>query len=310
MNKNPNNIAAGAMIRLARPRHWIKNVVVFIPVVFGMRLGDSPALARAVIAAIAFCLASSFSYIINDLKDRRQDLAHPLKKDRPLACGQVSVTTASVMAAVLGVVALTIAGSLSILVFLIVAAFMILQMLYTLVFKEKALIDVICIALGFVLRGFCGVVAIRGEISPWLFICMFTLCLFMGFCKRYNEMVTISDRTDAGTHRRTLIAYTPELLTHLVTLSAGIAVVGFLLYSLSESTIKRFGTIYFVYTLPVVIYGIFRFAMLSMRGVYSDPTDIILRDRPFQLNMIVWIGAAVCIISYGQELGNWLGSLY
>jgi decaprenyl-phosphate phosphoribosyltransferase len=139
---------------------------------------------------------------------------------------------------------------------------------------------------------------------------MFTLCLFMGFCKRYNEMVTIADRTDAGTHRRTLIAYTPELLTHLVTLSAGIAVVGFLLYSLSESTIKRFETTYFVYTLPVVIYGIFRFAMLSMRGVYADPTDIILRDRPFQLNMIFWVGAAVGIITYGQRLGDWLGSLY
>ncbi len=310
MNEIQNKISAGAMVRLARPRHWIKNVVVFIPVVFGMRLGDGSALAQAVIAVIAFCLASSFSYIINDLKDRRQDLAHPLKKDRPLACGQVSVRAAGVMAAVLGAAALAIAGSLSILVFLIVAAFMILQMLYTLVFKEKALIDVICIALGFVLRGLCGVVAIRGEISPWLFICMFTLCLFMGFCKRYNEMVTISDRTEARAHRKTLIAYTPELLTHLVTLSAGIAVVGFLLYSLSESTIARFGTIYFVYTLPVVIYGIFRFAMLSMKGVYADPTDIILRDRPFQLNMIVWIGAAVGIITYGQRLGNWLGSLY
>jgi 4-hydroxybenzoate polyprenyltransferase len=298
------------MIRLARPRHWVKNVVVFIPVVFGMRMLDAEAWAQAGVAALAFCFASAFAYIVNDIKDRRGDLAHPLKKDRPVASGRVGTKAAAAEAAVFLVIALAVARGLSTLVLLIVVVFVLLQVSYTLFLKERALIDVICIALGFVLRAGSGVAAIRGEVSPWLFICMFTICLFMGFCKRYNEIVTIADRTGAENHRPTLIEYTPELLTHLVTLSAGIAVIAFLLYSLSDSTIDRFGTVYFVYTLPIVIYGVFRFAMLSMRGAYADPTDIIFNDRPFQLTTAVWIAAALGIITYGKSLGSLLQGLY
>jgi 4-hydroxybenzoate polyprenyltransferase len=288
----------------------VKNVVVFIPVVFGMRLGDVRALGQAGAAALAFCFASAFAYIINDIKDRRGDLAHPSKRQRPLASGAVSTKAAIAEAVVLLLISIVIAMSLSALVLLIVLVFVVLQMAYTLLLKERALIDVICIALGFVLRAASGVAAIRGEVSPWLFICMFTLCLFMGFCKRYNEITTIEDRAGARHHRATLIEYTPELLTHLVTLSAGIAVVSFLLYGLSESTIARFGTNYFVYTLPIVVYGVFRFAMLSMKGSYADPTDIMFNDRPFQITMVVWVAAALGIISYGKSFGGWLQSLY
>jgi len=298
------------MIELARPRHLIKNAVVFIPVVFGKRMFDVRAWEQAGAAAVAFCFASAFSYILNDIKDREGDLAHPLKKGRPVASGRVSSKTALTEAAVFVLIALVIAQGLSAVVLLIVAVFILLQVCYTLFLKEKALIDVICIALGFVLRAASGVAAIRGEVSPWLFICMFTICLFMGFCKRYNEVVTIEDRRVAENHRPALIEYTPELLTHLITLSAGIAVVSFLVYGLSESTIERFGSNCFVYTLPIVVYGVFRFAMLSMRGSYGDPTDIIFKDRAFQITMLIWVAAAIFIISYGRYVGDWLESLY
>jgi 4-hydroxybenzoate polyprenyltransferase len=295
---------------LARPKHWIKNAVVFIPVVFAKRTGDIEAWAQAGMAALAFCFASAFAYIVNDIKDRRSDLAHPLKKDRPLASGKVALKTALIEAALFLILALIVAQSLSTVMLLMAAVFIALQVSYSLFIKEKALMDVIAIALGFVIRAGAGVAAIKGEVSPWLFICMFTLCLFMGFCKRYNEVVTIEDAANVRNHRPTLIAYTPELLTHLITLSAGIAVISFLLYGLSESTINRFGSIYFVYTLPIVVYGVFRFAMLSMKGSYADPTDIFFSDRPFQATAVVWVAAAFGIIYYGENLGDWLQSLY
>lgn len=298
------------MIQLARPGHWIKNTVVFMPVIFSMRVTDAWAWTQAGQAAIAFCFASAFAYIFNDIKDRDVDRAHPLKKDRPLASGKISTKVAIAEAVVFLAIATVVAQQISSLLLLTVTVYVALQVSYTLFLKQKALVDVICIALGFVLRAFSGVAAIKGEISPWLFICMFTMCLFIGFCKRYNEMITIDNKAQAKSHRLTLIEYTTELLTHLITLSASIAVISLLLYGLSESTIERFGNNYFVYTLPIVVYAVFRFAMLSMKGSYADPTDLILHDRPFQITTAVWLIAALGIIYWGKNLEGWIQNFY
>ncbi len=299
-----------SMIRLARPTHWIKNIVVFMPIVFSMRIYEVRAWGRVGQSALAFCFASAFAYILNDIKDRNDDRTHPLKKHRPLASGRVSIGVAVTEAVVFLLIAVVVAWSLSRLLLLTVAVYVALQVSYTLFLKKKVLVDVICIALGFVLRAFSGVVAIREEISPWLFICVFTICLFMGFCKRYNEMITIGNAAQAKNHRPTLVEYTHDILMHIITLSAGIAILSFLLYSLSESTIERFGNDYFVYTLPLVIYVVFRFAMLSMKGRYSDPTDLILHDRPFQIITAVWVVAALGIIYWGSHLDGWIKNFY
>lgn len=299
-----------SMIQLARPGHWIKNTVVLMPVVFGLQLRNIDAWLQAFVATAAFCFASSFAYIINDIKDRQSDRAHPLKKDRPLASGQVSTKAAIIEALVFLLFALALAQGLSFTMVVIILVYLLLQGCYTVFLKSRVLVDVICIALGFVLRAASGAVAIRVEISPWLFICMFTICLFMGFCKRYSEVVTIGDRTRARNHRPVLIEYTPELLTHLVTLSAGIAVIAFLLYGLSERTIEQFGTNCFIYTLPIVVYAIFRFAMLSMKGSYEGPTDIILHDRPFQITILIWMVAVLVVICYGKSFNGWIQGLY
>ena len=178
-----------------------------------------------------------------------------------------------------------------------------------LLMKHKAIVDVICIALGFVLRAVAGAVAIGEEVSSWLFVCTFTICLFMGFCKRYNEQATLTEPTTASGHRKTLAAYSKELLTHLITLSAGVAIVAFLLYASNEQTIESFGTNYLMYTLPIVIYGITRFAMLSMKGVYADPTDLFLHDRPFQLTVVVWFASVAVILRWGLDIQQWRLSL-
>lgn len=298
------------MLQLARPKEWVKNVVVFMPIVFGLQMRNSDAWLQAFLAAVAFCLASSFAYIINDIKDRQSDRCHPVKKERPLASGQISTKAAVIEAVVLVLLALGLAQSLSSILTLMIFTYLLLQVCYTMFLKNRILIDVICIALGFVVRTASGAVAIEVAVSGWLFICMFTICLFMGFCKRYSEVVTIGDKSAVGDHRPTLIAYTPELLTHLITLSAGIAVVAFLVYGLNEKTVSQFGTNYLIYTLPAVVYAVFRFAMLSMKGTYAGPTDIFIHDRPFQVTILIWWMLILVIIRFGSQLNLWLQGLY
>lgn len=297
-----------SIIYQARPGHWIKNVVVLLPVIFGLQMYNINAWLRAFTAAIAFCFVSSSAYVFNDVWDRENDKAHPIKKNRPLASGKINVKTALIELVVLLLAALVIAQSLSLGLLYIVLIYAFMQLFYTTFLKSKVLVDVICIALGFVLRAAAGAVAIKVEISPWLFICMFTICLFMGFCKRYSEITAIN--YIARDHRPVLIEYTPDLLTHLITLSAGIAVMAFLVYGLNERTVEQFGTNYFIYTLPIVVYAIFRFAMLSMKGSYTGPTDIILHDRVFQITILIWLLVAFCIIRYGETLESWIKSFY
>ena len=303
-------MAVSQMLKLARTRQWVKNVVVLFPVVFGLQMAEASAWGKAIITAVAFCFASSFAYIINDIKDAANDRNHPSKKNRPLASGQLSIGAAVIEAVVLLIVSLLIAGWISLFLLIVILLYVALQLGYTFFLKHVVLIDVGCISFGFVLRAIAGAVAIKVAISPWLFICMFTFCLFIGFCKRYNELVTIGDAEKAESHRKTLISYTPELLTHLTTVSAGIAVVAFLLYGVNERTVENFGTNYFVYTLPIVMYGVFRFAMLSMEGAYSDPTDLILRDRVFQATILAWVFSALCIINWGPAIRDWFEGLY
>jgi 4-hydroxybenzoate polyprenyltransferase len=298
------------LIRLARPEQWIKNVIVLSPVVFALRVGDPRAWLQAALAAFAFCLASSSVYIVNDIQDRDKDRLHPRKKDRLLASGQVSAGHALIEAAVLLVAALAVARFVSLLTLLIIVGYVVLQTAYTFVLKARMIVDVMCIAIGFVLRAAAGGVAIRVELSPWLFICAFTICLFMGFCKRRSEAAVIADDELAARHRRTLPNYTPPLLTHLTTLSAAIAIISYLLYASSSRTVEHFGTIYLIYTVPIVIYGVCRFEMLSALGIYSDPTEVILRDRPFQLTLAVWAVAVLAVIWWGKPFQEWLKSCY
>ena len=295
-----------AHIELVRPSHWIKNVVVLFPLVFAVRMGSLSAWGNAWHAVLAFCLASSAVYVFNDIGDRETDRRHPRKKDRPLASGRMSVGQAICQGVVLLVAALAVALLLSPVVLGVVMAYLLLQFAYTFILKQKMLVDVMCIALGFVLRAVAGALAISVSVSPWLFLCILTLCLFMGFCKRSNEVATMGNTDQATAHRNTLQDYTLSLLTHLITLSAGLAIVSFLLYASSQRTVKHFGTDYLLYTSPLVIYAIARFAMLSMEGKYAGPTEFVLRDWPMQLTIVLWFAAVVIIILHGRELQDWL----
>ena len=304
-------MSAKHLIRLARPTHWVKNVIVLLPVIFARRYTEAAAWLDALQAAAAFCLAASAIYVVNDLADLARDRLHPAKKHRPLASGQVAVSAAYVEAVVLLAAAVVVAWVLGWMVLGVVAAYVVLQLAYSSFLKTRIIVDVICIAAGFVLRAMAGAVAIRVEISPWLIICTFTICLFLGFCKRYNELVTLGQTPEARNHRATLGEYTASLLTHLITLSAAVAVVGFLMYACSPRTVAdgHLGTVGLVYTLPLVIYAVCRFAMLSMSGRFSDPMDLVLHDWPTQVTAVLWVAAVLVIVRWGMVIEQWLRGL-
>jgi len=197
---------------------------------------------------------------------------------------------------VLVVLALALAALLGRTVAYILIIYFVMTLAYSLALKRRVILDVIIIALGFVLRAWAGAAAVEVVASEWLIACMFTLCLFMGFGKRRCEVVMLADEEDARQHRATLVRYTPDLLNHLITVSAGIAIVTFLLYTMDTThSPAPFPKQHLFYTLPIVIYGVFRYAMLTELGVYSGPTEIVLKDRMLPVAIVAWAIAALAI---------------
>ncbi len=286
-------------VELLRPEQWVKNVVVFAGPAAGLKLSDADSCLRAGFVFLAFCLAASATYTINDIVDREADLNHPTKRLRPIARGAIRPSSAFVLAGLLILTALVVTSTLiGRAVTAAVILYLLLNLAYSTALKQKVILDVIIIAIGFVLRAFAGALAVQVPTSAWLIACVFTLCLFMGFGKRRCELAMIGSQEEARQHRRTLIRYTPHLLTHLITVSAGIAVITFLQYTLDASgPTPPFEKQYLFYTLPLVVYGIFRFAMLSETGRYSGPTEIVLKDPAMRITIVLW-GLCALVIAY------------
>ncbi len=289
------------ILETLRPPQWVKNVFVFAALAFGNRLLDPLAVELALLAFAAFCLASSAGYIVNDILDRQRDRLHPVKKDRPIASGRVGVPAALTTAAVLlaGVAGIC-AAMLPRPLWAAVGAYLALSLLYSLFLKHRMILDVIVIAVLFVLRAVGGAVAIGVQASPWLLICTFMLCMFLGFGKRRCEIAMLSGGGgDIRGHRPLLERYSPTLLTHLLSTSGGIAILTFLLYTLDASHPSPFPQKHLlVYTLPLVVYGIFRYAMLIELGKAVGPTDLIIKDPPFLVAIGLWVLIAAAIL-YG-----------
>lgn len=295
-----------AWFRLLRMQQWVKNVFVCAALLFSGKFFDPVALQATLLGFLCFCFVSSHVYILNDIHDREEDRLHPRKSRRPIASGEIAVAPAAALAVLLLLVGLAGAWLLAPAFGICVLCYVVLQFIYTWHFKHIVILDVISIASGFVLRAIGGVLLVHVPLSPWLVICTFTLCLFMGFSKRRCELNAMAANGAAAAHRRTLRLYTPELLNHMTTLTAGIAIVSFLLYTVDPQTTQRFGTNYLLYTLPIVVYAIFRFAVLVEHGLVDGPTDVVLRDRPFQAAVLLWTLAALVIVYWGRPLQGWL----
>jgi decaprenyl-phosphate phosphoribosyltransferase len=295
-----------AVIQLTRPAQWVKNVFVFGALVFGARRSDPHAILLSCGAFGIFCLLSGAVYALNDMLDYREDALHPTKRHRPVASGRLSPATAGIIS-----IFLTIVGLIAALQYprgfaVTACLYLVLNLAYSLRLKHQVLLDVIIIAIGFVLRALAGAQAIEVEVSAWLVVCTFTLCLFLGFGKRRCEIATLDNGHDAKAHRPTLEHYTPELLTHLLSVTGGIAVMTFLLYTLDPSTPSPHSL---VFTTPLVFYAIFRYASVIELGQRTGPTDVLIKDRPFLLTAIAWTLITLGLIFYGSALDRYLPKL-
>lgn len=287
-------------VRLLRPADWIKNVFVFAALAFGGKMDDLQAIKLSVAAFIAFCLTSSSGYVFNDILDRERDRLHPVKRNRPIASGAVSVAAASLVFAALLLAAGLISTRLTAGFRVCLGVYLALTITYSLVLKHRMLLDVITIAVLFVTRAVAGAEAIGVQPSSWLLVCTFMLCLFLGFGKRRCEIAMLGNAEAVQGHRKTLDRYTPDLLNQLLSTSGGIAIITFLLYTLDGNTYSPFGERrhLLLYTLPLVVYGIYRYAMLIELGKATGPTDLIIKDPPFLAAIALWLAAAGYIL-YG-----------
>ena len=295
-----------------RPAHWVKNIFVFAALVFGRKLFGPLdevllSIGSAVGGFLCFCMASSATYIFNDIIDRENDRSHPEKCKRPIAAGRVSIAQGAFLAGLCVLAALFCSYLLSVSLMVVIAAYLVLSTIYTLWLKDVMILDCIIISVGFCMRAVAGAIVVGVYISPWLIICSFTLCLFLAFGKRRSEMVMLGD--DGHEYRKTLGGYSMELLDHMFDVTSGLAIMCFLLYSMDSRTEKLFGTTNLVYTSPLVMYCVFRFSALIQRGQYSGPVKIIVSDRPFQIGFVFWVVACIVII-YADKLGLNLSGIW
>ena len=280
-------------IRLMRPSHWVKNAFVFAPLVFGKALTDPDRVEGAMIAFGAFCLVSSAVYILNDIADRHADAEHPKKRFRPIASGRIGVA-----AAVVQLLLLVIAGGIlvSLLPWQAAACILlygVLNLGYSFGLKHVVLVDIFIIAGGFMLRVLAGAKAIGVDASEWLVICTLFLALFLAIAKRRSEINHIG----RGESRKVLDDYTPDLVRLIMNVSVAGSIMSYTLYTVSDHAHSFFNTDKFIYTVPIVMYGLFRYLYLDEKQQTAEnPVSVIMRDPWLIATALAWIAAAIAII--------------
>jgi 4-hydroxybenzoate polyprenyltransferase len=287
-------VALNLLVSL-RPGQWTKNLLVFAGLLFGKRLFEVRAVVDAVAAFVVFCALSGVVYLVNDIADRSTDRQHPLKAKRPIASGAISVPVAAVTAGIVGVAALTGAAALGWPFEAVAASYLALQLLYSGPLKNMLIIDVLTIAIGFVLRAVAGAVAVHVEISHWLLVCTILLALFIALAKRRHEITLLAD--GAASHRPILREYSPYLLDQMIAVVTASTLIAYTFYTISPETQEKFGTPWLGLTIPFPLYGIFRYLYLvHRREGGGSPADLLLTDRPLLLCVALWAIAVAWII--------------
>ena len=278
-----------------RPGQWAKNLLVFAGLLFGLRLFDVEAVGRAFAAFGVFCLLSGVVYLINDVADRHTDRQHPLKARRPIASGALPVPAALTSAIVLAVVALAGAFALGPRFFIVAASYLALLAVYSGALKHIVIIDVLTIAIGFVLRAVAGAVAVNVDISHWLLVCTILLALFISLAKRRHELLLLAD--GAVSYRPILGEYTPYLLDQMIAVVTASTLIAYVFYTISPETEQKFDTHWLGLTVPFPLYGIFRYLYLvHQREGGGSPADLLLTDRPLLVCVTLWALSVVLII--------------
>ena len=279
-----------AAVRALRPRQWTKNAAVLAPLVFAHKAFVPALIVKALAATVGFCLLSSAVYVFNDLVDREKDRLHPVKRLRPIASGALGTGPAVALGLLVGLSGLALIDVLaSETAFYGAVGYLALQALYTLGIKRIVILDIIAIAIGFVIRVASGALAINVPISSWLYICAFLLALFLGFSKRRAEIVLLEKA--AADHRASLADLSLPLLDQLIAAVTASTVVCYALYTMSEETVRKFGTDNLKFTIPCVVYAIFRYLYLIYRkGEGGSPERLLLSDVPLIATILVFCG--------------------
>lgn len=291
------------ILRAMRPAQWVKNALVAAPLFFAY--GDqfqglsaakalAPAAATSFLAVISFCLVSSGIYLFNDILDRAEDALHPVKRFRPIASGELSVAAARAASAILLLVGLGLASALGGKFCAIAGIYVAMQFAYTLLLKRVALLDVVVIAIGFVMRAIAGAVAIKVDISPWLVLCTFFISLFLALCKRRQEKVIHAE----SEQRRSVKGYGVTLLNLLISIAATSTIIAYSLYTVSAETVAKFGTRRLGATIPFVVFGVFRYLYLVFTEKQGErPEQTLLSDTAILITVALYLTAFATVLA-------------
>jgi 4-hydroxybenzoate polyprenyltransferase len=283
-----------SLLETMRPKQWVKNLFIFGPLVFDGKLFHSEPLSATLLGFVLLCFISSTVYIINDLVDVEKDRRHPIKKNRPLASGRLPKEVALVVALLLPLMTLSLSFWLKGEFGLILASYLLLQIAYSFFLKNMVIVDVLTIAVGFVLRVGAGASLIEVvRFSPWLYVCTTLLALFLGLGKRRQELVLMGDK---GNHTRTILEhYNLPFLDQMIGVVTASTVMAYSFYTFSAQGLPQNHLM--MLTIPFVLYGIFRWLyLIHVRGDVGSPDEVVLRDRPLQLSLVLWGVMAVSVL--------------
>jgi 4-hydroxybenzoate polyprenyltransferase len=285
------------IIRLMRPHQWIKNLLVLAALVFAKRLFVLHDLILALTAFVAFCALSSAAYVVNDIVDREADRLNPEKRDRPIARGDITVAAAQRLAVALGAIALGLSVVLGWDFVGIAMLYVVLQGAYSFWAKRVMVVDVIAVAIGFVMRAFAGGVAIKADVSPWLAFITFALALLLVLGRRRHELIALGDAATA--HRGALEFYSVRLIDQMISIVAGATLVGYMIYTASSEVESKLGTRHLYLTVPFVAFGILRYLyLIAERNEGGDPARLLLSDTPLLMSLALWLLADIALLYF------------
>ena len=288
------------VIQLTRPWQWSKNGIIFAGLIFSLNLRDPEYALRSLVAFLVFCLGSSTVYVLNDLSDIARDRLHPVKRERPLAAGRVSRGRAAALAGVLLAVTLGGGWALGSQFFLSLVLFLLVNSAYSAYLRNLVILDVMLIAVSFVIRAIAGVLALRPldaeiELSPWLLVCTLFLALFLALGKRRHELGLLEG--EAAGHRGSLGDYSPQFLDQLMSIVTAATLIAYAIYTIAPGTLSKFHSPSLVFTIPFVTYGVFRYLFLvQQRDEGGNPSRALYRDLPLFVTILGWIALVLGII--------------
>jgi 4-hydroxybenzoate polyprenyltransferase len=283
-------------LQLIRVHQWVKNIFVFVPIMFSLHLFEEDYLLTTLFAFLIFCLASSAIYVINDLADIEADRLHPLKKNRPLPSGAIKKSAAITTAVLLLILVFWLIFYFNYEFILIVISFVVLNVLYSFLLKNIVILDIFSIAAGFALRVLGGAFVIQVPISSWLLLTTMFISLFLGVMKRHSELSVVSEENNKSS-RKVLAQYSLNFADQIATVAAAGVIICYALYSVAPRTISIFGTEALIYTTPFVVFGIFRYMYLEyMSKKGENTTRIMATDVPMIVTVILYTITTILII--------------